>query len=49
MEIGPLLAALVGRRGKGVGSERLGLGLGEVALEAGLGAGGPGGPARKFA
>ena len=39
MEIGPLLAALVGRRGKGVGSERLGLGLGEVALEYGLGAG----------
>ena len=39
MEIGPLLAALVGRRGKGVGSERLGLGLGEVALEAGLVAG----------
>ena len=49
MEIGPLLAALVGRRGKGVGSERLGLGLGEVALEAGLGAGDPGGPARKIA
>ena len=49
MEIGPLLAALVGRRGKGVGSERLGLGLGEVDLEAGLGAGEPGGPAWKFA
>ena len=49
MEIGPLLAVLVGRRGKGVGSERLGLGLGEVALEAGLGVGEPSGPARKFA
>ena len=48
MEIGPLLAALVGRRGKGVGSERLGLGLGEVALEAVLGAGDSGGPARKI-
>ena len=49
MEIGPLLEALVGRRGKGVGSESLGLGLGEVALEAGLGVGEPGGPAWKFA